>query len=302
MRPRAAGAHHADRIQARHRGVRPQGTHPPGRAGRAGRLRLRRDERPLSPVGGGAGAQRLHLEPAVGDRDEDRADQAGHRGDLPVDALPPGDHRPGGGDAGDHLRRAVHPRGRRGERLNEHVTGGASRPGRAARAAARGAGDHPAAVVGRLPLLRRQAPAAGGRPGLRPAGAAAGDRGGGAAAPRRPGSRPTWATACSPSSRTASWSATGTRWAAAAPFTGRCRWPGRRTRTARCRRCWRRTPSPRRLEAHGRAAQPGQLRGLHPVRHGGQGPGRSSPAAPTRSGTWPWPSSSPTPASTTWSR
>ena len=52
-----------------------------------------------------------------------------------------------------------------GERLNEHVVGLGfpERPG-SARTAARGAGDHPAALAGRLPVLRGQAPAAGGRP------------------------------------------------------------------------------------------------------------------------------------------
>jgi hypothetical protein len=37
-----------------------EGAHPSGSAGRAGGLRLRRDERPLSPVAGSAGPQPVH--------------------------------------------------------------------------------------------------------------------------------------------------------------------------------------------------------------------------------------------------
>ena len=75
------------------------------------------------PVAGGAGAQRVHLERPARDRGEDHADRPGDRGDLPVGAVPPGDHRPGGG----HL--ALVSDGRftlgvgAGERLNEHVVG-----------------------------------------------------------------------------------------------------------------------------------------------------------------------------------
>jgi MFS family permease len=46
---------HADRLQAGYRSLRSRRAHPAGRAGGAGRLRLRRDERPLPPVAGGAG-------------------------------------------------------------------------------------------------------------------------------------------------------------------------------------------------------------------------------------------------------
>ena len=57
-----------------------------------------------------------------------------------------------------------------GERLNEHVVGrGLPAVARPPRDAPRGAGDHPPALAGRLPVLRGQAPAAGGRPGVRPA-------------------------------------------------------------------------------------------------------------------------------------
>ena len=66
-----------------------------------------------------------------------------------------------------------------GERLNEHVVG-RGLPGRrrTPRAAARGSGNHPAALARRLPVVRGQAPAPGGRPCLRPARRTAADRGG----------------------------------------------------------------------------------------------------------------------------
>jgi alkanesulfonate monooxygenase SsuD/methylene tetrahydromethanopterin reductase-like flavin-dependent oxidoreductase (luciferase family) len=57
------------------------------------------------------------------------------------------------------------------------------------------------------------------------------------------GSPRSWATGCSPPSRTATWSATGRTWAAADLPTPRCPWPGRQTRTKPRRRSWRRAGS-----------------------------------------------------------
>jgi hypothetical protein len=65
-------------------------------------------------------------------RGEDRADRPGHRRDLPLGALPPGDHRPGGGHPGDHLRRPFHPR-RRGRGTAQRARTGTGFPGRQVR-------------------------------------------------------------------------------------------------------------------------------------------------------------------------
>ena len=80
------------------------------RSRRAGRVRLRRDQRPLPPVARRAGPLAVRLDRARRDRRADRAARPGHRRDLPDRALPPGDHRAGRGHAGDRLGRPVHAR------------------------------------------------------------------------------------------------------------------------------------------------------------------------------------------------
>ena len=57
------------------------------------------------------------------------------------------------------------------------------------------------------------------------------------------GSPRSWATDCSPPSRTATWSAAGGTWAGAGLPTPRSPWPGRQTRTRPRRRSWRRAGS-----------------------------------------------------------
>ena len=230
-------------------------------------------------------------------------DRAGHRRDLPDRALPPGDHRAGRGHAGAGLRRPVHARRRLGGAAQR--ARGRARASRSVRVrhehAARGAGDHPAAVAGRLPVLRGQAPAARGRPGVRPAGGAPADRGGRGRAATRPRWPPSWATACSPPSRKPDLVRELPRAGGAGPRYAEVpmAWAPDEDRPSR-RRCEKTPLGADRLEGDERAAQPGQLR--RRARHrrarrtcSGQfavRPGRR--AATSRSC-----SSSPTPGSTT---
>ena len=149
----------------------PAGDSSARRSGRGGRLRLRRDQRPLPPLAVRAGALAFAWSMLGAIAARDRAHRARHRRHLPVIRYHPAII------AQAAATTALLSDGRftlgvgAGERLNEHVVGqGLARRARPARAAPRGAGDHPAAVAGRLPLVRGQAPAAGGRAGLRPAG------------------------------------------------------------------------------------------------------------------------------------
>ena len=79
---------------------------------RAGRLRLRGDERPLLPVAHRAGARAVRLDGAGRGRPGHRAGRADDLRDLPDAALPPGRRGPEGRDAADPRRGPVHPRPR----------------------------------------------------------------------------------------------------------------------------------------------------------------------------------------------
>ena len=61
------------------------------------------------------------------------ADRPGHRRDLPVGAVPPGDHRPGGGHHGPGLRRPVHAGRRRRASGSTSTSSAAASPASAMR-------------------------------------------------------------------------------------------------------------------------------------------------------------------------
>ena len=77
-------------------------------ARRAGRLRLRGDQRPLLPLARRAGPRAVRLERARRRRPGDRAGRADDLRDLPDDALPPGGGGAEGRDRAAALRGALH--------------------------------------------------------------------------------------------------------------------------------------------------------------------------------------------------
>ena len=108
------GGSGADRLHPDDRAVRPEGPRALRDVRRGRRLRLRRDERPLLPVAGGAGTLRLRLDDARRHRAGDRPDRPDDVRDLPDHALPPGGRGAEGRDRADPVRRPVHPRAGRG--------------------------------------------------------------------------------------------------------------------------------------------------------------------------------------------
>ena len=184
----------------------PKELHPPGRPGRAGGLRLRRDERPLPSVAGSPGAQPVHLVGAARDRGQDRADRAGDRGHLPLGGIT----RPSSPRRAATL--ALISDGRftlgvgAGERLNEHVVG----TGFPARRVRHERFREALEIIrllwqGGYRSYDGQVPAAGGRPRLRPPRRASGDRRRGERAGIGQASPRSSATGCSPPSPTPTW-------------------------------------------------------------------------------------------------
>ncbi len=118
------------------------------------------------------GRSRIH-------RREDVDPRTGHRGDVSLRPLPPGDHRASGGHDSTPVRRQIRAGLGTGERLNEHVVAAGGHGVDPFGDAARVDRNHPFAVERRLSQLQRSTPRARGRACVRLAGATASDHRGG---------------------------------------------------------------------------------------------------------------------------